>query len=249
MIASMRRYLESIHWLCDEAALRQELCGQHLNFDFGFSGVQSTPPKQRHFPKQVHGTVIIEAKSSLTDLTSPDRPQADGIFTTVPATTVAVQTADCLPVLIYHSRCAMAVHAGWRGLAAGILQQASKKLEDLSIQPEETCVILGPAIGPASYEVGPELVDQFQGMFADSQALAWVMGKGQADRWHLDLAMAASLSLAELGFPAASIYCLRSCTKMDEDHWHSYRRQAEEAGRNWSWLSLRAGNLAEPSQQ
>ncbi len=105
-----------------------------------------------HFMNQVHGTTVVEAS---------DNPlEADGLYTMKPDTAIAVLTADCLPVVLTNKSGTFVsvVHAGWRGLAAGILDQA---LDQAFVTPDETLVWLGPRIGPQVFEVGPEVRDAF----------------------------------------------------------------------------------------
>jgi len=241
----IRDYLERVCWYSGASIGQGKIPPwEEAGIKLGFSGLLEDPEAALHYPKQVHGTKIVEAgartKNSALQPAGMTRIEADGIYTCEPATAVAVQTADCLPVLFSHSRSVMAVHAGWRGMVAGILIQATDILQTLESRPEEVTVFLGPAIGMAAFQVGPELVDDFRDYFSDLNpgALAWVLMKGQADRWHIDLATAACLSLQALGFSADRIYCYRACTKTDSSNWHSYRRDGQKAGRNWSWLSL-----------
>ncbi|MFW7380396.1 MAG: polyphenol oxidase family protein [Oligoflexus sp.] len=235
----MRKYLEHVFWF---SAQPQTWNRHQADQAFGFRGIAADTLPVFHFPKQVHGTRIIEADArTASDLAVElPRPEADGIFTQKAGEIVAVQTADCLPVLFTHTDFAMAVHAGWRGLADGILVQAAETLQRLNIQPQEVSVVLGPAIGLAAFEVGPEVVDHFRDYFSDiaPQALSWALMKGQTDRWHIDLATAACLSLQALGFAADKLSCYRVCTKSTPQEWHSYRRDGQKAGRNWSWVGL-----------
>ena len=135
----------------------------------------------------------------------------------------------------------MAVHGGWRGLAAGILRAAlSHALKSGCKSPNELAIILGPAIGALRYEVGPEVVRAFSnsGLALTEEQLPYAISKGVADRWHLDLATAACLSLCNLGFRPEQIAVFRSCS-FEEDHlWYSYRRSGAKPGRIWSWIEI-----------
>ena len=101
--------------------------------------------------RQVHGTAVVEADPSRI-------AEADGSWTSTPGIACTSMTADCLPALFCNragTRVA-AAHAGWRGLAAGVLEAAC---ESLAAEPGEVLVWLGPAIGPQAFEVGPEVRD------------------------------------------------------------------------------------------
>ena len=127
-------------------------------------------------------------------------------------------TADCLPVLLCDacgSRVA-AVHAGWRGLAAGILERACAALVT---PPEMLLAWLGPAIGPAAFEVGPEVRDQLAGEDRESRAC---FHAATGDRWLADLGGLARLRLSRLG--VTEIHGGGYCTYTDSRHFFSYRR-------------------------
>ncbi len=110
-------------------------------------GIEGTPL----WLNQVHGRVIVDAGASFA---AP--PEADGSFATRPGVVCAVLTADCLPVVLAdrRGRCVAVVHAGWRGLAAGVIEAGVARLP---VPPSQLVAWLGPAIGPADYEVGDEV--------------------------------------------------------------------------------------------
>ena len=116
--------------------------------------------------RQVHGSEVVNAVEAVQAAVSP---QADGCWTAEPGIACVVQVADCLPVLVaaLNGRAVGAAHAGWRGLAAGVVERtavavaraAGCGLEDLSCW-------LGPCIGPRQFEVGPDVVEAFGGRCA-----------------------------------------------------------------------------------
>ncbi len=115
--------------------------------------------------KQVHGTEMIRLGSG-----APGCGQVgDGVYTSVPGQACAVLTADCLPVLLCDRRGSQvaAVHAGWRGLAAGILARAVGCFDG---PPRDLLAYLGPAIGPAHFEVGPEVYQAYEALFTELTA-------------------------------------------------------------------------------
>jgi len=107
-------------------------------------------PAEPCWLRQVHGTAVVDAARAAA------ATGADAAWTAVPGVVCAVLSADCLPVLLCDqaARCVAAIHAGWRGLAAGVIEQT---VASLPVAPEHLLAWLGPAIGPASFVVGDEV--------------------------------------------------------------------------------------------
>jgi hypothetical protein len=171
-----------------------------------------------------------------------ERPEADGIYSTN-AETVAVKTADCLPVLIAstNGNFIAAIHAGWRGFTSGILINALKIAQ--SHQAITTLrVVVGTAISRERFEVGPEVVHAMQGQDCGLTDDAWSLAvtKGQADRWHVDLPVAAALQMSIAGVEPRHIEVIQSCTvtskRENQCLWASYRRDGKGCGSNWTWI-------------
>ena len=161
--------------------------------------------------RQVHGVKVVEAEPGRT-------VEADGSWTATPGIACASMTADCLPALFCNragTRVA-AAHAGWRGLAAGVLEAA---VDSLQAEPADVLVWLGPAIGPQAFEVGPEVREAFV-KHLPATAVAFVPsanpGKFMADIYQL-----ARLRLAARGVTA--VYGGGLCTVTDP-RFFSYRR-------------------------
>jgi YfiH family protein len=202
-----------------------------------------------HHGKQVHGTTVVEAGRG-TAPQAEARTEADGVLTTAPATAVGVRTADCLPVLLAFAGAARgrsigaaAVHAGWRGLTAGILGRAVAELTArCGVPPAAVLAAIGPAISRASFEIGPEVAEAFASPALGLAELetGLVLSRGRGDRWHADLALAAVLALRRAGIDAGAISLMRSCTKLDA-RWFSYRREGQGVGSNWAWVRLPEG--------
>lgn len=167
--------------------------------------------------EQVHGTDVVEA--------DPARVQcADAAWTETPGVAVTMMTADCLPALFCRrdgSRVA-AAHAGWRGLAGGVLETAAASLE---VAPAEVLVWLGPAIGPASFEVGAEVREAFIAQHAEAERCFMARG---GDKYLGDLYALARLRLAAQGITA--VYGGGFDTFADHQRFFSYRR-APRTGR------------------
>jgi YfiH family protein len=184
---------------------------------------------QAHLPAvpawlvQVHGTAVAdldEADATLARVASP----ADAAVTSRPGRVAVVLTADCLPVFLCRedgSRVAVA-HAGWRGLAAGVLENAVAALgEDAA----RVLAWLGPAIGPEAFEVGPEVREAF---VAVDEAAAGAFRAHRGDRYLADLYALARGRLARAG--VASVSGGGFCTYTESERFFSYRR-VRESGR------------------
>lgn len=228
--------LEQVIWREEQDEMKEWLGKQ---FSFSFTGIGPEAPANTHHVKQVHGSKIV----ATSDLTKPDaekRVEADGIFTGEDGEIVGVKTADCLPLLIFHDKGVMAVHAGWRGLCGGIISTALETYTRLGVNPSRLKVILGPCISLGSFEVGPEVLTALREgpNPLHDEFLAWSCSKGRNDRWHLDLQKAAVFILHQRGVKAENIAALRQCTFLNPQVWHSFRRDRENAGRNWSWARL-----------
>ena len=162
---------------------------------------------------QVHSPDVVEA-------TPAQVLTADASWTATPGVAALVMTADCLPVLFCDragTRVA-AAHAGWRGLAGGVLENT---LDALALDPAETLVWLGPAIGPEAFEVGAEVREAFVAQHAEA-ASAFVPG-AQAGKFMADIYQLARIRLAAQGVTA--VYGGGLCTVSDE-RFFSYRRAA-----------------------
>jgi polyphenol oxidase len=169
---------------------------------------------------QVHGAVVARHQG---DWQGWLRGQGiDGHFTTTPGTALAVTVADCTPVLVWHPRGAVAaLHAGWRGTAARILDRGLDLFEQLGYPPEECGVFLGPAICHDCYEVGPEV-------------LAAVFGTPHESKGYLDVR--AVLSDQATARRVASVRTADGCTRCHQDRYFSHR--GGDAGRLLGIIAL-----------
>lgn len=162
---------------------------------------------------QVHGSRGVAAATAI------DAPDADASWTDEPGRVCAVLVADCLPVLFAQrdgSRVA-AAHAGWRGLAAGVLEAT---LARGGFDPGETIAWLGPAIGPAYFEVGDDVRDAF--VRSSDDATRGAFRAHRPGKWLADLAELAAIRLAAVG--VRDVHRSGLCTVSDPDRFYSYRR-------------------------
>ncbi|MDE1894440.1 MAG: peptidoglycan editing factor PgeF [Pseudomonadota bacterium] len=184
-------------------------------------------PAAPRWLRQVHGADVAE----LGPLPSPDAPQADAAVSHLPGTVLAILTADCLPVLFCNDEGTEigAAHAGWRGLAGGVLQAT---LTQLLSPPERLMAWLGPCIGAASYEVGEEVRSAF--LRTDAAASA-CFAPTRPGHWRCDLAALARRQLAAAGVTRIHGGGFDTFT---DPRLYSYRRDGGGSGRFASlvWL-------------
>jgi YfiH family protein len=187
---------------------------------------------------QVHGNraVVLRGGESLP----AGRPEADVLVSERPDVAIAVRAADCVPMLIADVRtgAVAAVHAGWRGTAAGAARVAVEKLrEAFNVNPADLRVAIGPSIGACCYEVGPELVDAFAAAGHRQQLIdRWFVSPGVSDaserrRSRLDVAGANRDQLILAGVNPDSVYTAGLCTAMHLDVLTSFRAEKDRAGR------------------
>ena len=173
-------------------------------------------PAEPKWLRQVHGTTVVEADAVEVDA------EADAAVARRPGTVCAVLTADCLPLLLCDEAgtTVAAVHAGWRGLCAGVIERT---LRVLGRSPQSLLAYLGPAIGPAAYEVGSEV----RGAFLDAVPalegeLAAAFTPGKQGKYYADLYALARARLAHSG--VARVYGGGYCTYTERERFYSYRR-------------------------
>jgi YfiH family protein len=177
-------------------------------------------PAEPLWLRQVHGTTVVEADG--IDYS----PEADAALARRPGTVCAVLSADCLPLLICDQAGTIvaAAHAGWRGLSSGVIEQTLRRMHR---PPELLLAYLGPAIGPAAYEVGPEVREAFaaadraagQGCDPETGAAFAPSGPG---KFHADLYALARHRLARSG--VTRVYGGGGCTYTERERFFSYRR-------------------------
>lgn len=171
--------------------------------------------------KQVHSDLCVDAGGRSGVL-----GQGDALLESSPGATVAVKTADCIPILLADERhrAIAAVHAGWRGTVAQIARRALDHMRQrFGTDPADVHAALGPGIGRCCYEVGPEVARHF----------------GENARSHVDLAAENRRQLIESGVSAERIYAADLCTMCRPEEFHSFRRDREAAGRMYSFAGIR----------
>ncbi len=168
-------------------------------------------PSEPSWLKQVHGVRVVDA-AEVGDA------EADASFTDVHGIVCAILVADCMPVLFCNrqgTRVA-AAHAGWRGLAAGVLEAT---IAASGLDPEDTIAWIGPAIGPARFEVGDDVRDAF---VAHDRASSTAFEAHDHGKWHADLPALARMRLHARG--VRDVFESDLCTASDAARFYSYRR-------------------------
>lgn len=184
----------------------------------------STDARQIIWLQQVHGTRVLDASTELREIGSA--PEADGVFTTRPGVACAILTADCIPVLMCDraGRQVAAVHAGWRGLADGIL---ARGIERFQMEPRQLLAWLGPAISAGLYEVDEGFIEALGSRVELTRdGPLWqqtvTVSPGRPGHYQFNLHALARWQLQQLG--VSGIYGGTECTASQADRFYSYRR-------------------------
>ncbi|MBW3697036.1 peptidoglycan editing factor PgeF [Vibrio sp. T187] len=183
---------------------------------------QASMPTPPIWLNQTHSTAIATCKTPTSEILD-----ADGVFTTVSGVVCSAMTADCLPVLLTNTQGTQvaAVHAGWRGLAGGIVENAVAKFDG------EVLAWLGPAIGPAAFEVGVDVLDAF--VTFDSNAIQAFEKKQEQGKWLANMSQLATQRLQKVG--VTQVFDSNLCTFAEPDNFYSYRRDGV-TGRQASFI-------------
>jgi YfiH family protein len=196
--------------------------------------------------RQVHGANAVRVREG-----TAERCDADIMVTAEPALGLAVQAADCVPLLIADHRtgAVAAAHAGWRGLAARVPSVTLEVLaREFGSRPADLVVAIGPSIAACCYEVGQDVRDRFaEAGFNPDQLTRWFVRHpmpsarnpsmsglrtdARRDRWFFDVWASAREQLGEGGVPADQILIAELCTASHPDTFGSYRRDGLPAGR------------------
>lgn len=172
---------------------------------------QAKMPSAPIWLNQTHSTVVAQVSAPTKQVLD-----ADGVFTSSSQVVCSAMTADCLPVLLTNTQGTQvaAVHAGWRGLANGIVENA------LELFSGEVMAWLGPAIGPQAFEVGEDVLQAFVDF--DSQAHQAFTPRDIEGKWLADMSKLATQRLDKLG--VTQVFDSGLCTFQDKNDFYSYRR-------------------------
>jgi YfiH family protein len=184
---------------------------------------------------QVHGPRVLRA---MRGEHFENSSKADAIVTDDPQRIASVRVADCVPVLLASrdGKTVAAIHAGWRGVVAGVVPAALKELLEPDQPPDDVLAAIGPCIGFDAFEVGPEVLATFRQCFGDDAPLRTVEG----GKGFVDLRAAIHLQLLTVGVPASQIDMTDRCTVRDIDEFFSHRREHGVTGRMAAIIRARA---------
>lgn len=176
-------------------------------------------PEEPVWLTQVHGDLAVDAS------TTQRLTKADASYTAKPNQVCAILTADCLPILLCDRKGTKvaAIHAGWRGIAGGVIENT---VQQLKVDANQLLAWLGPAIGPENYLVREDMYQQV--ISKDKQAIKAFTVVNET-QWSANLALLATLRLQSLGI--TKIYGGNHCTASNPELFYSFRREGEKSGR------------------
>ena len=217
------------NFFLDEQGLRARPLLQFDWLDHNFGTRHSAIPEPIATVKQIHSVLIQPHVGGAGCLA-----EADAITSNTAGVPLGVKTADCLPVLVVdpEHRAIAAIHAGWRGVAGGIVPLAIQQMrERFDSVPSQLVIAIGPGIGACCFEVGPEVAVEF----------------GRRGRSHVDLIESVWRQLSPAGVTQRNVYSSGLCTVCNPALFHSFRRDREAAGRMMSVIGIKK-DAARPEQ-
>jgi hypothetical protein len=180
------------------------------------------------FMNQVHGATVLKVDAKPQGRWSSG--EADAHMTDVPGLALAAQTADCVPILLFDPvrPAVAAIHSGWRGTVKGVIAETLAAMNAAyQTRPDEIHAAIGPAISPAHYRVGPEVLVQFEALFGDLDP--GLAGPRDAEGGAgLDVAEACRRQLIGAGVRETSITRVENCTFAERERFFSCRRAAKD---------------------
>ena len=193
-------------------------------------------------PFQTHGTEVKEISDHFFELADEEKKEylngVDAIFTRIPKVCIGISTADCVPILFYDpaKQIIAAAHAGWRGTCGRIAEKTINALVEMyNCHPSDVLVTIGPSISPKVYEVGQEVVDNFEGAGFNIPEIV----KIRDTSIYLDLWKANQQSLLKAGIVAENIEVAGICTFTEHERFFSARRLGIKSGRLLSGIMLK----------
>ncbi len=175
-------------------------------------------PSEPAWLNQVHGAEVVDANRVLSRTAVPE---ADASITTEAGVVCAIMSADCMPVLLADrkGRAVGAAHAGWRGLARGVIEATVTRMREAG--STDLVAWLGPGIGPGRFEVGEEVLQAF-GRLGDQASEAFVPVQGKPGKYFADLPHLARLALSAMG--VREVAGGEHCTMSEPTRFYSFRR-------------------------
>lgn len=202
-----------------------------------FGQLGSREPDRVIRPSQQHGTEVAFVR----DAADRDPGQADAVVSSLVGAAVGVLTADCVPVLLAMDggRVVAAVHAGWRGIAAGVVASAFEAMARFAGPWGHVAAVIGPHIGACCYEVDSPVIERLRVRFAT--ALDSALLPVRSDHSMLDLQALVRMELIGAGVRSTDLGSFPgACTCCDAERFHSHRRDGTRAGRLLHWIVANA---------
>ena len=191
-------------------------------------------------PHQVHGTEVGRIDGGFFSLSEDQRKErlegVDAVITDQKGICIGVSTADCIPVLLYDEeyQAAAAIHAGWRGTLARIVEKTLQEMiSNYHTHPEKVKAVIGPGISLDSFEVGDEVYEAFEQADFPMDQIA-----GRMAKWHINLPFCNKLSLMQCGVLEANIQDCGICTYTHSDEYFSARKIGIESGRIYTAILM-----------
>jgi YfiH family protein len=205
---------------------------------FGERGLAPPPALRR--PRQVHGIRVARAE----DCAGATPPEADAVISALAGVPVGIVTADCVPILVASAsgEWVAAIHAGWRGLASGVIAAGIEALRAEAGGAARLIAVIGPHIGACCYEIDEPVWDALAPAFRDELGAA--LRPARPGHAFLDLGRLAHAALLRAGLAASSLGAIPSaCTHCQPLRFHSYRREGPAAGRLHHYIEARGPGL------
>jgi YfiH family protein len=223
--------------------------------------VTGDPATQLVTVRQFHSNLVIKSPEHKIQPGSPCK--GDGLMTAQAGVLLAIQTADCIPVLVAdrRQRVVAAFHAGWRGTVSRIVESGVGKMRlEFGSKPKDLIAAIGPGIGACCYAIGEEVLSAFESQFSYAAELLHEVYDTDAVRrkypmlfltqcapghspigpsLHLDLVEANRRQLLDAGVPKGAIYVAGGCTNCHPDLFFSHRHSQGHAGRMMSVIGIR----------
>lgn len=197
---------------------------------------------------QIHSNLVVLVGEANIQGTASPGSMADGLMTAAPGQLLAVQTADCIPVLVADRRlrAVAAFHAGWRGTVKRIVEAGIGRMTlEFGSRPEDLIAAIGPGVGPCCYRVGQEVLSEFESQFAYSSRLFRQLPNPDPVRGsilpalHLDLIEANRRQLLDAGLKPRAIKVVGGCTSCHPALFFSHRASGGRAGRMMAVIGIR----------
>lgn len=217
---------------------KPEFILENFNLLFNFTGIK---PEQLFIPHQTHGDEILVVDEHFLKENSKNQQTLlygkDALITNKPNIYIGVTTADCVPILIYDSKqkSVAAVHSGWRGTCSKIVSKTIEKMcEEFGSNPTDMFAVIGPSISMDAYNVGDELIDEFEKAGFNAEEIFQLKN----EKHHLDLWKANKNLLLEKGLKKENIEVSGRCTFTEHETFFSARKLGIKSGRMISVVGI-----------